>query len=213
LRIVEAESPDEIRQFAHIYQETMARNNAEERSFFTDEYFLTFRRWLPLNSRFTLTIYQDQAIGALFILFDDEDVYAYRGGSDKAFHHLNPATFQIWDAICWAHRTGRKRVILGGGFAPNDGIYHFKLSFSPLRQPFYIYKKIYRPADYARLEDACRGIYGLGNEPISYFPSYRYVRPVVRASALSLTSHAGAEQLSYAQGDNWNEAAPAPYLS
>jgi hypothetical protein len=197
LRIVEAESPEDIRQFARIYRETMARNNAEGRSLFPDEYFVAFRRWLPLNSRFTLTVYQDTVIGALFILFDDDDVYAYRGGSDIAFHHLNPATFQIWDAICWAHRTGRKRVILGGGFVPNDGIHHFKSSFSPLRQPFHIYKKVHRLEDYARLEDACRGFYELGDEPISYFPSYRYVRRVARIAAKSPTPVTCGEHVSH----------------
>lgn len=172
--VVEAGSTGEIRDFVRIYQGTMNRNNAQESYYFSEEYFLSFRLLLPSNSRFTLTIFRGQVIGALFVLFDDENVFAYLGGSDASFHHLSPASFQIWESICWAHRTGRKRVILGGGYVANDGIFKFKRSFSPLMRPFYTYRKVHRPKDYVQLETAGRIFYELGNDTVSFFPSYRY---------------------------------------
>ena len=174
MRVIEAKSPAEIREFVRIYQDTMSRNQAQDNYYFSEEYFMAFRELLPSNSRFTLTIHQNRAIGALFVLIDDDNVYAYLGGSDAAFHHLGPATFQIWESICWAHRNGKKRVVLGGGYVANDGLFKFKVSFSPLLQPFYIYKKVHRPEEYARLEKACRTFHQLGDEDLSYFPSYRY---------------------------------------
>ena len=174
LQAVEISGSQEIREFVRIYQGTMSRNNAMESYYFNEEYFTAFRDFLPSNSRFTLTIYQGRAVGALLVLFDDENVYAYLGGSDVSFHHLSPATFQIWDAITWAHRSGKKRVVLGGGYVANDGIFRFKASFSPLLRPFYIYRKIHRRDDYMRLDQAFRTFHQLKNEQVSYFPSYRY---------------------------------------
>jgi hypothetical protein len=174
LRTVEISTPEEIREFVRIYQGTMSRNHALESYYFTEEYFTAFREFLPFNSRFTLTIHQNRAIGALFILFDDENVYAYLGGSDAAFHRLSPATFQIWDTISWAHRNCKKRLVLGGGYAANDGIFRFKASFSPLLRSFYVYRKVHRGEDYMRLDQAFRAFHGLGSEQLSYFPSYRY---------------------------------------
>jgi hypothetical protein len=65
-------------------------------------------------------------------------------------------------------------VILGGGYTPEDGIYRFKTSFSPLLQTFNTYNKVHLQDDYARLEAACRSHYSLGDEPMNYFPAYRY---------------------------------------
>jgi hypothetical protein len=188
LKIVEAESPEQMREYVRIYRGTMARNDAKDNYFFTQEYFDAFRELLPSNSRFTLTIYQDRAIGALLVLFDDDTVYAYLGGSDAEYHLLNAATFQIWDAICWAHRSGKKRVILGGGYTPGDGIYNFKVSFSPLLQRFNTYNRVHLPDEYARLEQACRSHYMLGDKPMSYFPAYRYTPTRKLSSPPSETS-------------------------
>lgn len=174
MRVIEASSPAEMREFVRIYRDTMSRNQARENYYFGEEYFMAFRELLPHNSRFTLTIHENQTIGALFALMDDDNVYAYLGGSDAAFHHLSPATFQIWELICWAHKNGKRRVVLGGGHVPNDGIFKFKVSFSPLLQPFYTYKKVHQPEEYKRLEQACCTFHRLGNEELSYFPSYRY---------------------------------------
>lgn len=187
MRVVEVGSPAEIREFVRIYQNTMSRNQAGDNYYFSEEYFLAFLQLLPGNSRFTLTIHQNRVIGALFIMIDDDNVYAYLGGSDSAFHHLNPATFQIWESICWAHRNGKKRVVLGGGHVANDGIFNFKASFSPLLQPFYTYKKVHRPEEYNRLEQACRTFHQLGNQDLSYFPSYRYIpKPSNQANPCSV---------------------------
>jgi serine/alanine adding enzyme len=185
---IEATTDGDIAEFTSIYEATMERNQALPGYYFSPEYFRAFRDAMPDTSRFILTLYRDRVIGALLALFDDENVYAYLGGSDINFHHLHPASFQIWDLIRWAHMTGRARVVLGAGYTHDDGIFKFKAAFSPLRKAFYIYKKIHNLDAYAALERAHRAFNGLTEDEVAYFPSYRYVRPKTPALESALQS-------------------------
>ena len=71
-------------------------------------------------------------------------------------------------------RTGKKRLILGGGYRSNDGIFRFKAGFSRFRQPFFLYKRIHLDRDYALFEQQHRSYSNLNGDPVSYFPTYRY---------------------------------------
>jgi lipid II:glycine glycyltransferase (peptidoglycan interpeptide bridge formation enzyme) len=175
LRSVEATSKEDIREFLRIYSSTMARKNALESYRFSLEYFEAFQEKLPEGSRFTLTMAGDHIAGALLVLFDDENAYSYLGGTDAEFHHLRPSNFATWELIQWAHAGGKKRVVLGGGYRPDDGIFRFKATFSNLRQPFHVYKKIHLPDEYSYLEQENRNVNGITESTIPYFPSYRYV--------------------------------------
>ncbi len=176
LSIAQVANEEDIREYVRIYQGTMARAGALPSYSFSYEYFLAIRDKMRDNSRFLLTRCGDIAIGGLLLIFDDHNVYAHLGGSDAAFHNMQPATFQIWEAIQWAYKSGKKRVVLGGGYRPNDGIFQFKASFSPLRQPFYVYKKIHLGDEYERLDRENRSFHQIRDEKIGYFPSYRYVK-------------------------------------
>jgi hypothetical protein len=178
VRVLTASSDDHIREFYRIYHATMERNEAEVSYYFSYEFFRAFREELPENSRFVLAEYRDQIVAAWLFLYDNNDVFAFLGGIGTAALHVPPANAVIWETILWAHETGKKRLILGGGYRPNDGIFHFKSTFSRLRQPFYIYKRIHLESDYARLEQNHHRYNGLDGFTVSYFPSYRH--PVKR---------------------------------
>jgi hypothetical protein len=81
----------------------------------------------------------------------------------------------IWDTIGWAHDAGKKKFILGGGYKPDDGIFRFKSTFSKLRRPFYVYKRIHLEQDYEALARRGREFNCLDHEPAGYFPSYRFL--------------------------------------
>jgi hypothetical protein len=175
VRILTASSDDHIREFYRVYRHTMERNEAEASYYLSYEFFRAFREELPENSRFVLAEYRDRIVGVTLCLHDDNDAFCLFGGADAAFHHVRPTNAVFWDLIRWAHETGKKRLTLGGGYRSNDdGIFRFKAGFSRLRQPFYIYKYVHLPQEYAALERRYREVSGWATEDIGYFPIYRH---------------------------------------
>jgi hypothetical protein len=169
-------SNEHIREHFRIYSATMRRNNALDSYAFSLEYFLAFRDQLPNNARFVFAEYRGQIVASFLYVYDQENVYYFLGGADAEFSHVRPSNLMIWEMIRWAHDSGKKRLILGGGYAPDDGIFRFKSGFSKLRQPFFIYKQVHLEQDYAKLDARSREFNSVRNEDVSYFPSYRYVK-------------------------------------
>jgi lipid II:glycine glycyltransferase (peptidoglycan interpeptide bridge formation enzyme) len=176
VKVFSASTDDHIREFCRIYEDTMQRNNALEGYYFPASFFRAFRDELPENARFVFAEYKDQIVAATLYLHDDTDVFSFLGGADAAFQYVRPTNAVIWETIHWAQQAGKKRLILGGGYKPDDGIFRFKSTFSRLRQAFYIYKRVHLEQDYALLERSSREHYGIADdEVLSYFPSYRQV--------------------------------------
>jgi hypothetical protein len=171
------DSDEHVREFHRIYSGTMQRNNALDRYAFSLDYFRAFRDELPENARFVFAEHNGRILAATLYLHDDTDVYSFLGGADAEFNPLRPTNLVVWDTIGWAHGTGKKRLVLGGGYGVDDGIFRFKATFSPLRQPFYLYKKIHLAREYALLDQQAREHNGLKDEDVGYFPSYRYSKP------------------------------------
>lgn len=192
VRIITASSDDHIREFYRVYRHTMERNEAEESYYLSYEFFRAFRDELPENSRLVLAEYRDQIVGVTLCLFDDNDAFTLFGGADAAFQHVRPTNAVFWELIRWAHETGKKRLVLGGGYRLNDGILRFKAGFSRLRQPFFVYKRVHLERDYALLEERYRSFYNLNSDAVSYFPIYRHRPPRVGVSTgLGGTIHNG----------------------
>jgi len=187
VRILSASSDDHIREFYRVYRHTMERNQAKESYYLSYEFFRAFRDELPENSRFVLAEYRGQIVAVTLCLYDRNDAFCLYGGADSAFNHVRPTNAVFWDLIRWAHEAGKKRLVLGGGYTLNDGIFRFKAGFSRLRQPFFVYKRVHLPQEYESLEQRFRQFSGLTGEPIGYFPAYRY-RPLPAEASTAVTS-------------------------
>ncbi len=174
VRVFTASNEDHVREFHRLYTHTMSRNQAVSPYYFSYEFFRAFREELPENSRFFLAEYRDQIVSGCLCLHDDSNAFYFLAGTDVAFQHVRPANAVIWALIRWAHSEGKARLILGAGYRPDDGVFHFKSNFSRLRQPFFIYKRIHLRHDYATLEQRYREFSGLTAEEINYFPVYRH---------------------------------------
>jgi hypothetical protein len=186
VRIFAATERAHIEEFYRIYKLTMDRAQALQKYYFSLEYFFDFFHQLANHARFTLAEYDKQIIAATLYLHDDIDVYSYLGGADFDFQEVRPTNAVVYDTIRWARQAGKQRLILGGGYRPDDGIFRFKAGFSPMRAQFRLYKQIHLKDQYDGL---CRkwSAYHKAANDVSFFPAYR-ASPPAPATGIELGS-------------------------
>ena len=153
----------------------MDRNQAADKYYFSLDYFMDFSRLMPQNARFALALYQDKVVAGTLYLHDDDNIYSYLGGADQGFQHLRPTNALIYETILWGQGMGKQRLILGGGYKPNDGISRFKGSFSPLRANFHVYKRIHMSKTYLELCNQWSAHNGQSIKQEAFFPAYRAI--------------------------------------
>ncbi len=173
VRVFEAQTMGDIREFHRLYIQTMNGRNALKHYYYSLDYFSTIFEELRGSARFVLAEYKNQTVAGILYLHDRDDVYSYLGGADMNFQHVRPTNAVIYDTILWGKREGKRRLILGGGYLPSDGIFRFKASFSPERARFFVYKRVHLPEKYAALCRTWSSTYGKDSQATAYFPPYR----------------------------------------
>jgi serine/alanine adding enzyme len=172
VRVFEATTEAHALELHRIYQQTMARRGALDAYRVAPGYFPAFLDRMPDNARILLAEHDGRVVAATLYLHDDDDAYSYLGGADHEFQSLRPTNAVVHDMILWGRQRGIKRLILGGGYGPGDGILRFKSSFSPLRREFQVYRRVHLPDAYDELVERWRER-GAGADPGGYFPPYR----------------------------------------
>jgi serine/alanine adding enzyme len=173
VKVREARDAADIAEFHRIYIQTMERNQAGESYFFDEAYFRAIFEELPGSARFALAEHEGRVIASTLYLHDADDVYSYLGGADHDHQQLRPTNAVVHDTIRWARERGKRRLILGGGYRPDDGIFRFKAGFSPRRATLELARRVHLPDDLERLVTAWRRHHGPGADPGGYFPAYR----------------------------------------
>jgi len=174
VRVFEADTQEHIREFHRIYVHTMDRNNAQPSYYFGVDYFLSIFRNLRGNARFVLAEHRGRIVASVLYMHDANDVYSYLGGADADSQEVRPSNAVIFDTINWARERGKRRVILGGGYRPDDGIFRFKSSFSRNLMRFYTYRRVHISETYAELERLWKARYGAASTS-RHFPPYRHL--------------------------------------
>ncbi|MDQ3728535.1 MAG: GNAT family N-acetyltransferase [Actinomycetota bacterium] len=172
--VYEAESAADVAEFHRIYIQTMERNDALRQYFFEVDYFQAIFQEMRGSARFLMAAQDGVVVAATLYLQDAESVYSYLGGADHAYQHLRPTNAVVSRAIERAHSEGKKRLILGGGYTSDDGIFRFKASFSPLRATLRLARRVHRPEDFERLAADWRER-NPGVEESGFFPPWRQV--------------------------------------
>jgi hypothetical protein len=175
VRVFQARSEDEIREFHRIYTLTMQRNDAAQHYYFSLDFFKDILEALEDHAWMMLAEYKGQIIAGTLYLHDDHNIYSYLGGADHDYQHVRPTNAVVYETICLGQQHGKRRLIMGGGYRPNDGIFNFKSSFSPLRADFYVYKRVHLQSKY---QDLCRRWIRHYAAPLTvgrFFPLYRSV--------------------------------------
>ena len=183
VRVFEATSLDEVRAFHQIYKATMDRNQALSSYYFPTEYFISIFEQMAGNARFVLAEHKGQIVAATLYMHDDVSVYSYLGGADYGHQDVRPTNAIVNYAIAWARRSGKRRLVLGGGYQPDDGIFRFKASFSHLRAAFYTFRRIHLVEHYNALQSNWCTYHDTAPDN-TYFPAYRSPAAVRSLSAI-----------------------------
>lgn len=167
-----ARDREDVARFHRIYLETMRRATALPAYFFDLEFFVAIFDELPHAARFALAERDGEVIAATLYLHDAEDVYSYLGGALPDDERVRPTNAVVHETIRWAREQGKRRLILGAGYRPDDGIMRFKASFSPQRATLRLARRVRRPDEYRELTRAWREHHGAQGDP-AFFPAFR----------------------------------------
>jgi len=182
IEVRRATSEADVLAFHRLHQATMDRREALSRYHLPAAYFLELHRTLGEHAFIMLAEHGGVAVAGGLYLQDDTDVFWHLSALDLDHAQDHPVHAYHFEAMRLCARTGRKRLLCGGGYQPGDGIFRFKAGFSPLRVTFNVYRRVHDTATYGSLLEAwCREHPGQ-NPAGDYFPSYRAV-PLEEVSA------------------------------
>ncbi|RKH57394.1 GNAT family N-acetyltransferase [Corallococcus llansteffanensis] len=157
---------EEREAFQAVYRQTMVRDGASLRYFFTDAYFeelfASTGTWLA-----TTRAPDGQVASAAVIVRSDGLLHYYLGGTADAHLARSPAKNVFEAVIGLCTRLGLP-LHLGGGLQPGDGLEDFKRGFANASTRLYTHEIICEPGVYARLSE------GLPSQ--GFFPTYRTPR-------------------------------------
>lgn len=118
-------------EFYNIYIDTMKRNKAVERYFFSFDYFQSFVKNNPNHCALAAAYKDDLAVSTELMLISNDTVYSHLGGTDSNFFASRPNDFLKFEVIKWAIKLNKKYYILGGGRENRDDLFKYKKSYFP----------------------------------------------------------------------------------
>lgn len=135
---------DNIELFRQMYMQTMARNNAEDRWYYSWDYFHDLLVILGDKAALFFAGQPDHPECGCIILHDlpagAPMVYYQYAGSFGRWPRSGMMHLMVATVAEWARARGAKLMQLGGGVTPehDDSLLRFKSGFSKLRAPFYV---------------------------------------------------------------------------
>jgi hypothetical protein len=170
--IKKADSAEEIKKFAEIYEITMQRVNAPAHYFFNLDYFNNFLSATDFSSVLLLAYYNNEiAAGAIFTMINNIMQY-HLAGTAEVFLKKAPMKLIIDEARLLANSRKLTYFHLGGGVggSDDDSLFKFKSGFSNLNYVFKVWKYIVDEEKY----DAITKMKCSGKEiKANFFPQYR----------------------------------------
>ncbi|WP_404363947.1 GNAT family N-acetyltransferase [Corallococcus coralloides] len=160
-------SHEEREGFKDVYRQTMVRDEAQARYFFSDAYFedmfASAVAWL------VTTRAPDGGIASSGVaVASDSVLHYYLGGTANAHLSRSPAKNTVFGAMVELSLQLGLPLHLGGGVRPGDGLEQFKRSFANSSSRLHTHEVICDPSAYARLS--------AGRDDTGFFPAYRAPR-------------------------------------
>lgn len=152
--------------FQEAYRQTMVRDRASSRYFFSDTYFEEVFS-SPVAWLATARAPDGHVASAALGVSSDNVLHYYLGGTADEDLPRSPAKNVFAELTELATRLGMP-LNLGGGVQPGDSLEEFKRGFANTSSRLYTHEIICHPAVYARLSE--------GHTAGDYFPAYRAPR-------------------------------------
>lgn len=161
-------------EFYDIYVGTMQRRAAEDDYYFPVEYFEAIHNGLPGQFAYFHAWLDGKVVSSELVLLSQKTIYSFLGGTNRDAFSARPNDLLKFEIMKWAKRNGRDRFVLGGGYAPDDGIFRYKRAFAPEGNvPFSVGTRINSRTSYEKLlEQKASETNGWAPDP-GFFPAYR----------------------------------------
>lgn len=174
IEIVHGLDSERLSAFKKMYDETMAKDAAEEYYFFGDAFYNSINVDMTDNAIVFTAIYEGKPIAAAIMLYANRKLNYHLSGSDITYRSIAPTNLLLYKAALWGCENGMKTFHLGGGIgSQEDNLFKFKRAFykGEPRQ-FVIGRKKFLPSVYDELNK-----YRAGIPASSFFPEYRRPAP------------------------------------
>ncbi|WP_290774650.1 MULTISPECIES: GNAT family N-acetyltransferase [unclassified Exiguobacterium] len=144
--------PEEYGDFAHLYQMTMDKHQADARYYFNQTYFNHFADG-RINNVLLLAEHDGRIIAGCIVLTGRQFAHYHLGASDPASLVLRPNHLLFAEMIRWAKQAGFQALHLGGGTTRSntDSLLAYKRSFSANQTFFGLGTSILDATIYERL--------------------------------------------------------------
>jgi hypothetical protein len=169
--------------FIDIYRHTMERNGAEPWYFFPRSFFEILVERLRGNYAFFHTLRGGEVVSSDLVLSSVENVYYFLGGTRAEAFPLGPNYLLKHRIASWALAEGKRRYVLGGGYASGDGLFRYKRGYARGGElPFHVACVTHDDGAYAELVRARADVALRTGHPwnprAGFFPAYRAPRAV-----------------------------------
>ena len=158
---------EEINEFLELYYDTMDKNKASSKYFFKFDFIMNHFKF----GNVLITVKNNQnIIGSTAIFLKGKNILHYHLSATNDNLKNSPSRAVLWHAIEWGKNKGFTWLNLGGGRGTNDdGLFHFKKSFSNMILPFNRGEIIFNDEIYNELSS----INQLSENSLNFFPKYR----------------------------------------
>lgn len=117
--------------FIAVYQHTMERRRASGWYLLPRSFFQQIIDRLAGHFAFIHALAGGQVVSSELVLCSADHAYAFLGGTLADSFSLRPHDLLRHRSVEWAKAEGMKAYVLGGSFAPGDGVLRHKLAVSP----------------------------------------------------------------------------------
>lgn len=164
--------------FLDVYAHTMDRRNARDWYYFPRPFFERILERLRGQFAFVNVVAHGEIVSSELILSSRTRLYGFLGGTREDAFKLRPNDLVRHGQVVWGIESGKEELVLGGGYAPDDGILRHKRHLAPGGEvPFKVAMIIHdEPAyfDLVRSREAQARAAGVPWAPREgYFPLYR----------------------------------------
>jgi len=124
-------STDHLMVFLDIYYDTMVRNEARDFYYFNKEYFLEMQAEMQGQFRYFYALDGEEIISCELVLYHGRYCHSFLGGTKRKALPLAANPMLKLEIIQFYKKLGCDYFMLGGGSAPEDGIFNFKKAYAP----------------------------------------------------------------------------------